>query len=220
MRYLPWKGKTYWNLGTTFHNFRSYTKFYKNLYWFKLALSRIILKGQPEVWWIYFIFLNSRTDQDLSNKICFTNFRLELNFVQILGICSSFESNWKLEKQRKRPLGPIPGGSPLAQEPRSLAAPACGPLLCGLVARGRPSRRNRGGAGAWHTAAAVANPRQASDEGMRELIEEDVDGVGTLISWSERRVAHHGWLPAAAHIGRKRMPVRWVVEWWSGGSWS
>jgi hypothetical protein len=32
MRYLPWKEKTYWNLGTTFHNFRSYTKFYKNLY--------------------------------------------------------------------------------------------------------------------------------------------------------------------------------------------
>jgi hypothetical protein len=58
------------------------------------------------------------------------------------------------------------------------------------------------------TAAVVANPRQTSDEGMRELIEEDAGGVGTPISRSERRVAHHGWLPAAAHISQKRTPVR------------
>jgi hypothetical protein len=54
----------------------------------------------------------------------------------------------------------------------------------------------------------VANPRQAGDEGRRKLTEEDFDGVGTLISWSELRVAHHGLLLATAHVGRKRTPVR------------
>jgi hypothetical protein len=54
----------------------------------------------------------------------------------------------------------------------------------------------------------VANPRQAGDEGMQELVEEDAGGVGTPISRSGRRVAHHGWLLAAAHVGRKRTPVR------------
>jgi hypothetical protein len=29
---FSWEGKTYWNLGTKFHNFTSYTKFYMNLY--------------------------------------------------------------------------------------------------------------------------------------------------------------------------------------------
>jgi hypothetical protein len=54
----------------------------------------------------------------------------------------------------------------------------------------------------------VANPRQAGDEGRWELTEEDAGGVGTPISQSEQRVAHHGWLPVATHVGRKRMPVR------------
>jgi hypothetical protein len=52
-----------------FHNFMSYIPIYINSCQFKLALSRIILKGQPEARWIYFIFLNNRIDQDLSNKI-------------------------------------------------------------------------------------------------------------------------------------------------------
>jgi hypothetical protein len=130
MRYLPWKGKIYWKLGTTFHNFRSYTKFYKNLYSFKLALSRIILKGPPEARWISFIFLNSRTDPYLFKEIYFIFFWLEYKFTQILQLCSNSILFKKMEKNF-RPTGRIPGG-PLAHRgtrPTCTVAawPACGP---------------------------------------------------------------------------------------------
>jgi hypothetical protein len=57
-----------------FHNFRSYTKIYKNFYRFKLAVERLELPDIPDTRYIYLIFLEPRTDQDLLNEICFTIF--------------------------------------------------------------------------------------------------------------------------------------------------
>jgi hypothetical protein len=54
---FSWKGKTYWNFGTKFHNFRSYTKLYMNFYRFKLALDRLKLIGKPGIRSIFQIFL-------------------------------------------------------------------------------------------------------------------------------------------------------------------
>jgi hypothetical protein len=66
------KGKNLLEFRNKFHNFRSYTKFYENLYRFKLALARLKLTDIPNTRYIYFIFLEPRTDQDLLNEICFT----------------------------------------------------------------------------------------------------------------------------------------------------
>jgi hypothetical protein len=55
------EGKTCWNLGTIFHNFRSYTKFCMNFYRFKLALDRLKLTDKPGVRNIFIIFLEPRT---------------------------------------------------------------------------------------------------------------------------------------------------------------
>jgi hypothetical protein len=56
------EGKTYWNVGTKFHNFRSYTKFYMNFYRFKLALDRLKLIDKPRTRSIFIIFLEPRID--------------------------------------------------------------------------------------------------------------------------------------------------------------
>jgi hypothetical protein len=45
-----------------------------NFYRFKLDLDRLKLIDKPETRSIFIIFLEPRTDQDLSNKICFINF--------------------------------------------------------------------------------------------------------------------------------------------------
>jgi hypothetical protein len=45
-----------------------------NFYSFKLDLARLKLAGILEARYIYFIILDPRTDQDLSNEICFTFF--------------------------------------------------------------------------------------------------------------------------------------------------
>jgi hypothetical protein len=79
-----------------FHNFSSSTKFYMNFYWIKLELARLKLIGIPEAWYIYFIFLEPRTDQDLSNKICFLFFWLQIKLVQILEVLLVFESIQKI----------------------------------------------------------------------------------------------------------------------------
>jgi hypothetical protein len=73
-RGLPWKGKNLLEFRNIFHNFRSYTKIYKNFYRFKLALVRLKLPDIPDTRYIYLIFLEPRTDQDLLNEICFTIF--------------------------------------------------------------------------------------------------------------------------------------------------
>jgi hypothetical protein len=72
-RGLLWKGKLL-EFRNIFHNFRSHTKIYKNLYRFKLALARLKLPNILDTRYIYLIFLEPRTNQDLLNEICFTIF--------------------------------------------------------------------------------------------------------------------------------------------------
>jgi hypothetical protein len=68
------EGKNLLKFKNKFHNFRSYTKIYKNFYRFKLALARLKLSYILDTRYIYLIFLEPRTDQDLLNEICFTIF--------------------------------------------------------------------------------------------------------------------------------------------------
>jgi hypothetical protein len=66
-----------------------------NFYRFELALARLKLTDIPCTRYIYFIFLEPRTDQDLQEEIYFTIFQLESKSIQIFEVCSIFES--KLE---------------------------------------------------------------------------------------------------------------------------
>jgi hypothetical protein len=68
------EGKNLLKFKNKFHNFRSYTKIYKNFYRFKLVLARLKLLDIPDTRYIYLIFLDPITEQYLSNKICFTFF--------------------------------------------------------------------------------------------------------------------------------------------------
>jgi hypothetical protein len=45
-----------------------------NFYWLNLDLASLNLIDIPDVRYIYFTFLEPRTDQDLLNKICLTFF--------------------------------------------------------------------------------------------------------------------------------------------------
>jgi hypothetical protein len=54
-----------------------------NFYWIKLDLVRLKLKYIPKARYIHFIFLKPKTDQDLSNEICFIIFWVEFKFVKI-----------------------------------------------------------------------------------------------------------------------------------------
>jgi hypothetical protein len=56
------------------HNFRNSIKFSMNFYRFKLALARLKLTDIPNTRYIYFIFLEPRTDQDLHEEIYFIFF--------------------------------------------------------------------------------------------------------------------------------------------------
>jgi hypothetical protein len=89
------EGKNLLEFRNKFHNFRSSIKFSMNLYRFKLALARLKLIDIPDTRYIYFIFLEPRTDQYLHEEIYFTIFRLEFKSLQIFKVCSIFES--KLE---------------------------------------------------------------------------------------------------------------------------
>ena len=73
-----------------------------------------------------FIFLIPRTDQDLHNKIYFTFFRLQTNFVQIFEVCNSFEIIGNIEKDSKD-HGPNLGVGPVAQRPAEPTDPARSP---------------------------------------------------------------------------------------------
>jgi hypothetical protein len=53
-----------------------------NLYWFKLALARLKLTGIPDTRYTYIIFLKPRAE-DLSNKICFIFFWIQIKLLQI-----------------------------------------------------------------------------------------------------------------------------------------
>jgi hypothetical protein len=54
-----------------------------NFYRFKLALDRLKLSEKPGTSSIFIIFLELRTDYDLSNKICFKIFRVQMNHTEI-----------------------------------------------------------------------------------------------------------------------------------------
>jgi hypothetical protein len=54
-----------------------------NSYRFKLALSRININIHSWTRRVYFIFLDPRTEQDLSNEIYFKFFRLQFKSIQI-----------------------------------------------------------------------------------------------------------------------------------------
>jgi hypothetical protein len=56
------------------HNFRNSIKFSMSFYRFKLALARLKLTNNPDTRYIYFIFLDPRTSQDLHEEIYFTIF--------------------------------------------------------------------------------------------------------------------------------------------------
>jgi hypothetical protein len=77
-----------------------------NFYWFKLDLVRLKLTYNPEAWYIYFLFLDPITDQDLLKDICFIFFWVQTKSVQFLQLCSSFELIWNLWKGLK-PTGCI-----------------------------------------------------------------------------------------------------------------
>jgi hypothetical protein len=84
-----------------FHNFWSSTKFYMNFYWIKLDLARFKIICIPEARYIYFIFFNPRTHQDLSNEIYFINFWAQFKFVQDLEELLRFEFILKMNKGNK-----------------------------------------------------------------------------------------------------------------------
>jgi hypothetical protein len=54
-----------------------------NFYRFKLVLGRLKLIDKPKIRSIFIIYLEPRTNQDLSNKICFIIFRVQMNPTQI-----------------------------------------------------------------------------------------------------------------------------------------
>jgi hypothetical protein len=68
------EGKNLLEFRNIFHNFRNSIKFSLNFYRFKLALARLKLTDIPDTRYVYFIFLESRTDQDLHEEIYFTIF--------------------------------------------------------------------------------------------------------------------------------------------------
>jgi hypothetical protein len=70
-----------------------------NFYRFKLALARLKLTDILDTRYIYFIFLEPRTNQNLHEEIYFTIFLLEFKSLQIFDVCRIFES--KLEKIEK-----------------------------------------------------------------------------------------------------------------------
>jgi hypothetical protein len=57
-----------------------------DFYRIKLDLARLKLKDIPDARYIYFIFLEPITDQDLLNKIYSIFFRLQKNPAQILEV--------------------------------------------------------------------------------------------------------------------------------------
>jgi hypothetical protein len=81
-----------------------------NFYWIKLGLSRLKLKDFLDARYIYFIFLNHRTDQDLSKEICFIIFWLQINLVQIFELARIwiYFRNWI---RKLWPHGPNPAVS-------------------------------------------------------------------------------------------------------------
>jgi hypothetical protein len=80
---LAMEGKNLLEFRNIFHNFRSSTKFYKNPYWIKLDLAHLKLKDIPDAIYIHFIFLEPRTDEDLSKEIYFIFFWFQIKLVQI-----------------------------------------------------------------------------------------------------------------------------------------
>jgi hypothetical protein len=97
-RVLDMEGKNLLEFRNNFHNFRNSIKFAMNFYRFKLALARLKLTDILDTRYIYFIFLEPRTGQDLHKEIYFKNFRLEFESLQIFEVCSIFESKSKRNK--------------------------------------------------------------------------------------------------------------------------
>jgi hypothetical protein len=64
-----------------------------NFYWFKLDLARLKLIDIPNARYIYFIFLNPRTDYDLLKEIYFIHFCLKFRFLQILQYLLKYSNN-------------------------------------------------------------------------------------------------------------------------------
>jgi hypothetical protein len=65
------------------HNFRNSIKFSMNFYRFKLTLARLKLIDNPGTIYVFLIFFEPRTYLDVSNKICFAIFRVQIKLVQI-----------------------------------------------------------------------------------------------------------------------------------------
>jgi hypothetical protein len=66
---LAIEGKNLLEFRNNFHNFRNPIKFSMNFNRFKLALARLKLTDIPDTRYIYFIFLEPRTDEDLHEEI-------------------------------------------------------------------------------------------------------------------------------------------------------
>jgi hypothetical protein len=89
------EGKNLLEFRNNFHKFRNSIKFSMNFYRFKLALARLKLTDISDTRYIYFIFLEPGTDQNLHEKIYFTIFWHEFISLQIFEVCSIFESKPK-----------------------------------------------------------------------------------------------------------------------------
>jgi hypothetical protein len=72
-----------------FHNFRCSIKILMNFYMFNLVLVRLKLTGKSGTRYIFLISLESRTGQNLPNKICFIIFRGQMNHMQIFEVCNN-----------------------------------------------------------------------------------------------------------------------------------
>jgi hypothetical protein len=140
-----------------FLNFRSSTKFYMNFYWLKLDLARLNLTDIPDVRYIYFIFLEPRTHQDLLNEICFTVFRLQFKFVQNLEtllefatkleICKGLTATWAGSAWQPVRTG-MPGPQPMqvgtTYDPQLSGVQALRPCTGALQGSTAPARRAAG----------------------------------------------------------------------------
>jgi hypothetical protein len=101
-----------------------------DFYWIKLNLARLKLKDIPDARYIYFIFLEPITDQDLLNKIYSMSFWLQKNPAQILEVWMDLIifRKWKIIKW---PMGRNARGPQLLWDSGSCTQQACGPQLCG-----------------------------------------------------------------------------------------
>jgi hypothetical protein len=154
------EGKNLLKFRNKIHNFRNSIKFYMNFYRFKLAISRLKLTNNPDTRYIYFIFLEPRSGQDLHNEIYFIIFLLEFKSLQIFKVCSIFES--KLKRNKISPaLWAV-----FSARPSSTVTPRHGHTIPGAASSG-PQQPSDSGQHARHAQESRAYDSDADGEDRR-----------------------------------------------------